>query len=84
MSCEHITAFHLIIVIFESGFFSPVIRSRACFLNGQWAMGLVEARQESTMNEILPGLHTEIQTHVEVKSKIQGAMKKFNSRNKAA
>ena len=47
-------------------------------------MGLVEARQESTMNEILPGLHTEIQTHVEVKSKIQGAMKKFNSRNKAA
>lgn len=50
----------------------------------EWAMGLVREPTENTMNQILPQLHTEIQAHMEVRSKIQAALKKFNSSRTAA
>jgi len=50
----------------------------------EWAMGLVREPTENTMNQILPKLHSELQSHEEVRKKIQAALKKFNSKTLAA
>lgn len=47
----------------------------------EWAMGLVREPTESTMNQILPFLHSEIQGHDEVRAKIFAALKSFNRSN---
>ena len=44
----------------------------------EWAMGLVREPTESTMNQILPFLHNEIQGHEQVKAKVHAALKSFN------
>lgn len=44
----------------------------------EWAMGLVREPTESTMNQILPHLHSQIREHDEVRKKIGAALKEFN------